>query len=81
MLGWYRSLLALRKKYVVDSERSCRAELVNGVIHMQVPARSPKLKVLARIQGTATLPELGTGWQKKMEAEEDGFAVRVFVNQ
>jgi hypothetical protein len=78
MLGWYRSLLDLRKKYVVDSERSSKAEWVDGVIHMEVPAHRPTLKVLARIQGNATLPERETGWQREMEAEEDGFQVRIF---
>jgi maltooligosyltrehalose trehalohydrolase len=77
MLGWYRSLIALRKKYVVEGERTCKAELVDGVIHMQVPAHEATLKVLARIQGTAPLAEPEAGWRKRMEAEEDGYAVRI----
>jgi maltooligosyltrehalose trehalohydrolase len=77
MLEWYKSLLKLRKKYVTHGERTCRAELKDGVISMQVPARQPKIKVLARIQGVAPMPQPGPGWKKELEIEEDGFAARV----
>ena len=56
MLNWYRSLLALRRDYVIDGERTCHAGLVEGVIHLQVPAEEPRVKVLARIQGAGPLP-------------------------
>ncbi len=79
MLAWHRELLALRKKYLIHGERTCKAELVDGVIHMRVPAETPRIKVLARIQGTAALPEPGPAWEKAMAAEEDGFAVAVFL--
>src|SRR5947209_492727 len=62
MLDWYVSLLALRKKYVIGSERTCKAEFRDGIIAMQVPAGQPRLKALARIQGNAALPEAGAGW-------------------
>lgn len=79
MLDWYTALLALRRKYVRDSERTCKADLVDGVIHMQIPREEPTLKVFARIQGLSELTELGTGWEKAMTMEEDGFAVSVWV--
>jgi maltooligosyltrehalose trehalohydrolase len=79
MLDWYRSLLALRRKYVCDSECTCKAELIGGVIHMQLPREEPTLKLFARIQGKAALPELGAGWEKALSADEDGFAVSVWV--
>jgi maltooligosyltrehalose trehalohydrolase len=79
VLDWYRSLLALRKKYVCNSERTSRAELVDGVIHLQLPREEPTLKVFARIQGNAALPELGAGWEKALAEEEDGYAVSVWV--
>jgi maltooligosyltrehalose trehalohydrolase len=79
MLDWYRSLLALRKKYVCTSECNCRAELVDGVVHLQLPREGPALKVFARIQGAAPLPELGAGWQRALADEEDGYAVSVWV--
>ncbi|HEY2170910.1 MAG TPA: malto-oligosyltrehalose trehalohydrolase, partial [Candidatus Angelobacter sp.] len=77
MLDWYTSLLALRKKYIKDREPTCEATFVNGVIHVQIPCEEPILKVFARIQGTAALPELGAGWEKALAEEEDGYAVSV----
>ena len=79
MLDWYKSLLALRKKYVCTSECTCRAEFVDGVIHLQLPREEPTLQVFARIQGATPLPELGAGWQKALADEEDGYAVSVWV--
>jgi maltooligosyltrehalose trehalohydrolase len=79
MLDWYRSLLALRRKYVCTSECSCHAELINGVIHLHVPRKEPTLRVFARIQGAAPLPELGARWQRALADEEDGYAVSVWV--
>jgi maltooligosyltrehalose trehalohydrolase len=82
MLDWYASLLALRKKYVWNAERTCKAELKDGTIHMQVPAGEPVLKILARIHGSAGeaagLPEPGAGWEKLLAEEADGYAVSVW---
>jgi len=71
MLDWYKSLLALRQKYVIHSERTCKAEFSNGIIHMQLPAEEPTLKVFARIQSAAALPELGAGWERALAEEEE----------
>ncbi len=79
MLDWYASLLALRKKYVLNSERKSKAELMEGVIHMQLPAEEPVLKVFARIQGSAELPEPGGAWEKLLAEEADGYAVSVWA--
>jgi maltooligosyltrehalose trehalohydrolase len=79
MLDWYKSLLALRKKYVSSSERTCKAELIDGVIHMQLPREDSTLKVFARIQGSVELPQLEAGWEKVLSQEEDGYAVSVWV--
>jgi maltooligosyltrehalose trehalohydrolase len=78
MLAWYRSLLELRKMYVVTDERTGTAELTDGVICMQIPAEQPRLKVVARLQGNAPLPEPGAEWEKSLAAEADGFAVEVY---
>ncbi|HEY3768114.1 MAG TPA: malto-oligosyltrehalose trehalohydrolase, partial [Candidatus Angelobacter sp.] len=79
MLDWYKSLLALREKYVTNSERTCRAEFIDGVIRMQLPREEPALQVFARIQGATELPQPGVGWEKALAQEEDGFAVSVWV--
>ncbi|HKD81430.1 MAG TPA: malto-oligosyltrehalose trehalohydrolase [Candidatus Angelobacter sp.] len=83
MLDWYASLLALRRKYVTNSERTCRVDLSNGMIRMQLPRDEPVLQVFARIsarsQGKASLPELTGHWQKALAEEADGFAVSIWV--
>ena len=79
MLEWYSALLALRRKYVTDSNRTCHAELHDGILTMNVPAENPKLKVVARIQGGAPLPMLDA-WQQVLSDEADGFAVSVYVH-
>jgi maltooligosyltrehalose trehalohydrolase len=78
MLTWYQRLLALRRQFVTDSDRTAKAELINGVIHMQVPAENPRLKVLARIEGSAELRAPGAGWKRILSEESDGYAVAVF---
>jgi maltooligosyltrehalose trehalohydrolase len=79
MLDWYSALLALRRKYVT-SPRSCKAELHDGILSMEIPAEQPRLRVVARIQGAALLPEPDTGWEKVLTEEADGFAIAVYVN-
>ncbi|HEY7404361.1 MAG TPA: malto-oligosyltrehalose trehalohydrolase [Candidatus Angelobacter sp.] len=79
MLDWYAALLALRRRYVLHTERTCRVELVNGAIHMQVPREEPALKVFARLQGGASLPELSGRWERALAEEADGYAVSVWV--
>ena len=78
MLAWYRSLLDMRR-HVFPRQRTCKAELTDGVIHMQVPAQHPRIKVYARIQGAAALPQTLPGWQTVLKAEENGYAVELFL--
>jgi len=79
MLHWYASLIDLRKKYVTNSARTCTAELLGDVIHMQVPAENPAVQVFARVRGSAELPALGAGWDKALEEEAEIYAVSVWV--
>lgn len=81
MLEWYRSLLTLRRRYVIHSERNCKAAFADGVITMQIPAADPRLKLAARIQGNAALPEPEAGWEKVLAEEADGYAVIISVKQ
>lgn len=81
MLDWYKSLLALRKKYICNAERDCKADVINGVMHMQVPRETPALKVFARVQGSTELPQPGAGWEKALSCEEDGCAVAVWLER
>ena len=79
MLDWYSALLAVRRKYITDTPRTCKAEVQDGIITMQVPAAEPKLKVLARIQGTIPLPNPGPEWEQILGQEADGFAVEIYT--
>ena len=79
MLHWYASLIDLRKKYITNSARTCKAELIGDTIHMQVPAENPAIQVFARIRGSAELPEPGAGWDKALEEEAEMYAVSVWV--
>ncbi|MGH9568652.1 MAG: alpha-amylase family glycosyl hydrolase, partial [Candidatus Angelobacter sp.] len=78
MLRWYAALIELRKSYVADGPRTCRAELVAGAIHMHVPAEEPVIKIFARLHGSDVLPDAGGGWEKLLGEEADGFAVAVW---
>jgi maltooligosyltrehalose trehalohydrolase len=78
MLDWYSALLGLRKQYVTDSVRTCKAELHGGILTMEIPAVEPKLKVLARIQGSAPLLPPGPAWEECLAAEAETFAVKIF---
>ena len=77
-LKWYVSLLELRRKHVTDASRTCRAELSDGIIRMQVPAEDPRLKVFARVEGTTVLPNPGDGWKKLLCEEAEQFGVTVW---
>ena len=79
MLHWYATLIELRKKYVINGPRTCRAELRDGVLEMQVPADQPVLRVFARLQGEAALPTLHGGWERLLSEEADGYALAVWA--
>lgn len=79
MLHWYASLIDLRKKYVTSSSRTCRAELENGLIHLQVPAENPTIQVYARIQPGSDLPQPEIGWEKALSEEAEQYAVSVWL--
>ncbi len=77
MLEWYRKLIALRRELVIPGERTCRVELVEGAIVMQVPAREPKLQVIAEFPDSQRQPA-PAGWNEVLATDEDGYRVRVF---
>lgn len=79
MLEWYRRLLQLRKQYVTHNDRTGDANYEAGVLIMMLPAKEPKLMVQAALQPGATLPEVQDGWEVVLQAEDDGYRVRVLV--
>ena len=79
MLDWHTALLSLRKKYVTNTERTCRAELEEGILTMYIPAQQSRLKLVARIEGKAELPQPGQGWEKMLDADADGCAISIYA--
>jgi maltooligosyltrehalose trehalohydrolase len=75
MLEWYRQLLRLRKKIVVGGERTATAQFSDGVLTMQVPAREPKLMMVATLEPGVELPHVGENWQERIRCVEDGYQV------
>jgi len=79
MLEWYRRLLQLRKQYVTNNQRTADANYEAAVITMRVPMIKPELMVQAALQPGATLPAMESGWKIVLQAEDDGYRVRVLV--
>jgi len=74
VLDWYRKLLELRKKFVIGSERTCRAELRDGAIVMEIPRENPVLRVSVNFAGEVIADE---SWKLELVSKEDGSMVVV----
>lgn len=77
MLSWYRALLELRHRIVMRSERTCRAELKDNAIVMQVPAREARLMVTAVFPDGSEQPAPGPAWREVLASKQDGYTLRV----
>lgn len=77
MLAWYRKLIALRRELVVAGDRTCRAELVDGAIVLQVPSRDPRLRVIAEFPDSQR-QSAPAAWSEVLASDDDGYRVRVF---
>ena len=80
MLSWYRTLLDLRRRYILTGDRTCRAEWRDGVLTMQMPSEHPQLTVVARFPG-ASPKSPGEGWRQFLSSEEDGYHLAVYKKQ
>jgi maltooligosyltrehalose trehalohydrolase len=76
-LTWYQELIALRKQYVMGSERTCHADADGAVVTMQVPAAEPRIQVAVNFSGNE-LPET-SGWDRVMYVADDRYAVGVYT--
>jgi maltooligosyltrehalose trehalohydrolase len=75
ILPWYRQLLELRRRVVLPGERTCRAEVrEDGAIVMSVPAREPKVTVVALGEGALPAP-----WCRVMASDQDGYKVSIWL--
>lgn len=80
MLRWYRALIALRKKYVMNAERTCKAELLGqSTIVMRIPAEAPRICVLAQFSGERDGWSPGNNWKLALWNDEKDYAVTVSV--
>ncbi len=79
MVEWYRQLLQLRRQYISPGERAANAEYADGVLTMLVPAREPKLLVIATLEPDAALPHVGENWHERLNCDEDGHKVAVLT--
>ncbi len=79
MLEWYRDLIALRKRLVTPGPRTCRAELRDGAILMQVPAELSQLMIVAQFPDS--LVWTPAGWREVMASTEDGYRIAIFTNR
>ncbi|MEO5936505.1 MAG: alpha-amylase family glycosyl hydrolase, partial [Terriglobales bacterium] len=77
MLNWYQELIALRKRLVIGSDRTCRATVEGAVLTMEVPREQPVIRVIVNFGGKE-LPASPRDMQKAMFAADDGCAVAVF---
>jgi maltooligosyltrehalose trehalohydrolase len=79
ILEWYRKLIGLRREVVMPGERTCRAELVDGNVVLQVPGSEPRLRVIAEFPDSRrqSMPA-SAEWTEALASDEDGYRVRIF---
>ncbi|MCU1311346.1 MAG: Malto-oligosyltrehalose trehalohydrolase [Candidatus Angelobacter sp.] len=80
MLAWYRSLIGLRKQFVIPAERRAEVAIRDGAIEMRVPASAPKLTMVANLKGPQ-LPDVAGDWEKILSAADEHGAVAVFTHK
>jgi maltooligosyltrehalose trehalohydrolase len=88
MLEWYRTLLQLRREYVLPGPRTAHAAWVSDhLLTVHIPAQSPRLRIAAGFPGetrNATgdgeqLSPPGADWILKLENNQDGYHTQVHV--
>jgi maltooligosyltrehalose trehalohydrolase len=79
MLQWYHALLEVRKRFVLPSDRTCRAQLRDdGTLLLQVPAAEPNALVVAALKGKGCCWRPGRGWHGILHSDEDGYFVGIY---
>jgi maltooligosyltrehalose trehalohydrolase len=82
MLPWYKKLLALRRRLVMTGERTCRAELREGAVVMQVPATEPRLLVAARLpDAPRPAKKPPAAWRRILRSDEDGYEISIYERE
>lgn len=78
MLRWYHTLIALRRVYLTEVNRTCRAEILDGAIRVQLPVRDPRLMLLASLTPGAKLGNAAQDWKVILENNEDGYSIEIW---
>lgn len=88
MLDWYRSLLQLRREFVLPAPRTAHAAWsADRLLTVQIPAQSPRLRITASLPGEGNavtgngrqpLPP-GENWILRLENKQDGYWTKVHV--
>ncbi|HVJ05647.1 MAG TPA: malto-oligosyltrehalose trehalohydrolase [Candidatus Saccharimonadales bacterium] len=78
MLAWYRTLLRLRRKYVIPSPRTaCAKWSADNLLTVQIPADSPRLQIVA--SHGAAMPSFDEQWVLELETNQDDYHTRIYI--
>jgi maltooligosyltrehalose trehalohydrolase len=79
MLTWYRTLLHLRREYVLPAPRTAHAAwTADNLLTVQIPAESPRLQTVASLPGAMPFA-LGSDWILKLENDQDGYHTQIYL--
>jgi maltooligosyltrehalose trehalohydrolase len=81
MLAWYRTLLHLRRAFILPNPRTARAAWsAPNQLTVQIPAESPRLQITASLPGAQPFhPISANHWILKLENHQDGYHTRICV--
>ncbi len=78
MLAWYRTLLQLRREFILPADRTAQAAWSGEhLLTMQIPARSPHLLITAAFPGAELPSPPDSSWVLKLENLQDGYSVQI----
>lgn len=82
MLAWYKHLVELRRKFVINSPRTCRARLSEGEIVLKVPAQNTEIVLRVRFPGAVRDPKEEEGAEQiLLTSHEDGYETVISKTQ
>lgn len=85
MLAWYRTLLGLRREFILPGPRTARAAWqAPNQLTVQIPAEAPRLKISASLPGAqptaAANPRTpARDWILELEDCQNGYRTQIFV--
>ena len=80
MLAWYRTLLHLRREFILPNPRTAHAAwTAPNQLTVQIPADFPRLQINASLPGAPPFPPLPNYWTLKLENDEDGYRTQIYT--